>query len=73
MRKFLTSAALAALLAACSPPAQNQTPTPDGPAPQVQACNTVAPDMARLVRIEEAPAIAAAASDLPGGPISPGV
>jgi len=71
MRKFLLSAAVAALLAACTPPAQQQTPDAPGPVPQVQACNTVTPDFARLVRIEEAGAVTAAV-DLPGGPIAPG-
>ncbi|PZO51960.1 MAG: hypothetical protein DCF16_10570 [Alphaproteobacteria bacterium] len=71
MRKFLLSAAVAALLAACTPPAQQQEPDAPGPVPQVQACNTVTPDIARMVRIEEAGAVTAAV-DLPGGPIAPG-
>lgn len=73
MRRLLLTAALAAVLAACSPPAQREAEAPDAPSPQVQACNTITPDNARMVRVEEAPAIASAASDLPGGPITPGV
>jgi hypothetical protein len=72
MRKLPLTAAIAALMAACSPP-PTETSAPDAPAPQVQACNTITPDMARMVRVEETPAVAAAASDLPGGPISPGL
>jgi hypothetical protein len=73
MRSLLLSAALAALLVACSPPAQSdaEAPSPD-PEPQVQACNDVAPNLTRLVRVEEALAVSAAASDLRGGSISPG-
>jgi len=74
MRQLLISAALAALLVACTPPAQRDAEAPSSdPAPQVQACNAVTPDSQRMVRIEEAQAVAAAASDLPGGPITPGV
>ncbi len=72
MRRLLATAALAALLAACTPPAE-QSEAPDTPGPQVQACNTITPDNARMVRVEEAQAVAAAASDLPGGPITPGL
>lgn len=73
MRKFLLTVATAALLAACSPPAQQEAEAPTEPRPQVQACNTITPDVARMIRIEEAPAVAAVASDLPGGPIAPGI
>lgn len=73
MRKFLVSAAVAAMLAACSPPAQNQAEAPQPDRPTVQACNAVEPNAARQVAIEEGQAVAAAASDLPGGPIAPGV
>lgn len=73
MRALLAAIATAALLTACTPPAQQQEPQAPGPVPQVQACNAITPDTARLVRIEDAPAVAATASDLPGGPIAPGV
>lgn len=73
MRRLLFSTALAAVLMACTPPSQQTTDAPDTPAPQVQACNTITPDNARMVRIEEAQAVAAAAADLPGGPITPGL
>lgn len=71
MRTLLLISA-AALFAACTPPAPRQ----EAPAPQtptLTACNDVAPDLARQVRIEDAAAIAAAASDLRGGRIAPGV
>jgi hypothetical protein len=71
MRRVLASAAIVALLTACSPPAErpDKAPAP----PTVAACNSVAPDAARQVRVEDAPAAAAAASDLRGGAITPGV
>jgi hypothetical protein len=72
MRKFLLSAAVVALLAACSPPASRDTteaPTP----PTVVACNTVAPDSARQIGVGEEVVTAAAAADLRGGSIAPGV
>jgi hypothetical protein len=72
MRPFL-SVAIAALLVACSPPTQkSETPGSD-PAPQVQACNDVAPDLSRMVGIASEQAVASAASDLRGGAIAPGV
>ncbi len=71
MRTFLMSAAAAALLFACSPPAQRPETPPEQPA--VAACNSVTPDVARQVRVEEAPATAEAAADLRGGAIAPGV
>ncbi len=71
MRPLLVSAVLSALLLACSPPAQRDESR--APSPQAQVCNDVAPDMSRLVRVEEELAIASAASDLRGGAIAPGV
>ena len=73
MRRLLLSVALAALLVACTPPTQREAEAPDAPGPQVQACNTITPDNARMVRVEEAEAVASIASDLPGGPITPGI
>lgn len=73
MRRLLFSAACAALLIACSPPAQQADAPASEPAAQVQACNDVAPDLARMVGIEAQMATAAAASDLRGGAIAPGV
>ena len=73
MRTSLTAAAFAALLAACSPPAQREAEGPRDSAPQVQACNDLAPMAGRLVRVEEQMAVASAASDLRGGAITPGV
>ena len=70
MRTLLASAAVAALLAACTPPAERPE---KAPSPAVAACNSVAPDAARQVRVEDAVAAAAAASDLRGGAIAPGV
>lgn len=72
MRSLVLSAACAALLVACSPPAQPKAEAPPEPAPQVQACNNVAPDFARLVAVEEPAAAAAAVADLRGGRITPG-
>jgi hypothetical protein len=73
MRSLVVSTAFAALLAACSPPTQGDAEPPSsGPAAAVQACNELAPDLTRLVRIEEQMAVSAAASDLRGGSITPG-
>jgi hypothetical protein len=73
MRSLFLSAALAALLLACSPPTQREAePSPEEP-PQVQACNDVAADMGRLVRVEDELAAAAAAASLRGGSITPGL
>ncbi|HYD71590.1 MAG TPA: hypothetical protein VEF55_00520 [Candidatus Binatia bacterium] len=73
MRSLFASAALAALLVACSPPAQLEAEAPSAPPPQVPACNDVAPDLARMVSIASEEAVAEAASDLRGGAIAPGV
>ena len=73
MRKFLMSVAVTAVLAACSPPAQQTTSeAPPSPAPTIVACNDVHPDASKQVAIEEAQAVAAAAVDLRGGRITPG-
>ncbi|MGH6950292.1 MAG: hypothetical protein ACREH4_05445 [Vitreimonas sp.] len=71
MRAVLWSAACAAILIACSPPAQRPETPPEPPT--VAACNSVAPDAARQVRVEEAEAVAGAAADLRGGAIAPGM
>jgi hypothetical protein len=71
MRKVFLSVAVAALLAACSPPASQDTTEAPAP-PTVIACNTVAPDNARQVAVGEEIVTAAAASDLRGGAITPG-
>jgi hypothetical protein len=71
MRTFLLTTTVIALLAACTPPAQQERPdTPPGP--QAVACNDVAPNASRQIGIEDAVAAAAAASDLRGGAITPG-
>lgn len=72
MRAFLLSTAFVALLAACSPPAQ-QTERPETPpGATVVACNEVVPDASRQVRVGDEVVTAAAASDLRGGSIAPG-
>jgi hypothetical protein len=71
MRTLITSTAIIAFIAGCSPPAQRPAEAPE--APIVAACNSVAPDAARQVRVEDAVATAAEASDLRGGTIAPGV
>lgn len=73
MRTLLMSAALAALLAACSPPAQRDAETPGTGRPRVEACNSVTPNPAQQVRVQEELAVASAAADLRGGRITPGV
>lgn len=73
MRKVLASAAIAALLAACSPPASQDTAETPTPPPSVVACNAVAPDNARQVGVGEEVVTTAAAADLRGGSIAPGV
>jgi hypothetical protein len=72
MRSLFLSAALPALLVACSPAAQPEAEAPSDPAPQVQACNDVAPDLSRMVAIAGEQAVASAASELRGGAIAPG-
>jgi hypothetical protein len=71
MRKFLVSVAVTAMLAACSPPAQDTAETPEPP-PAMVACNDVAPDAARQVAVGAEVVTAAAAADLRGGAIAPG-
>lgn len=72
MRRLLVSAAVVSVLAACTPPAQRPEAPPDQP-PAVVACNTVTPDAARQVAVEDAAAVAEAAAELRGGAIAPGV
>ena len=73
MRTFLMTTAFIALLAACSPPAQQQTQTPQTPpGPTTIACNDVTPNAARQVSVGAEVVAAAAASDLRGGSITPG-
>ena len=73
MRAFLLTTAFAALLVACSPPAQQQTERPDTPpGPTTVACNEVAPDAARQVAVGDEVVAAAAVADLRGGSIAPG-
>jgi hypothetical protein len=69
----MITSALACLVVACSPPAQQQTETPPAQPPAVQACNALQPDLTKPVRVEEQAATAAAVADLRGGVISPGV
>jgi hypothetical protein len=71
MRKFLVSVAVAAMLAACSPPAQDTAETPEPP-PTLVACNDIAPNAGRQVAVGAEVVAAAAASDLRGGAITPG-
>lgn len=73
MRPLFLSAALAALLVACSPPSQRDAEAPPPTPPPLQVCNDVAPNLGRLVRVEEELAVAAAAGDLSGGRITPGL
>lgn len=72
MRAFLLTTAFAALLAACSPPAERSERPETPPAPTTVACNDVAPDAARQVAVGEEMATAAAAAELRGGSIAPG-
>lgn len=77
MRRRTILLAACAVLSACSPPASEQkSETPPAPAPEPIeiACNTLAPDMTKPVRLsDQAVAAAALAPELPGGPITPGV
>ncbi|MBL8536107.1 MAG: hypothetical protein JNM59_01745 [Hyphomonadaceae bacterium] len=73
-RDVVKSAAAVLCLAACSPPAQqSETHPPRAPAPIVITCNALTPDTARAVLVQEELASTAAASDLRGGAITPGV
>ncbi|HRP10781.1 MAG TPA: hypothetical protein PLK37_07100 [Terricaulis sp.] len=76
MRSRFMLAAAALALAACQPPAQAPQ-TPDTAQneqlpPGVEECNDVAPNMARLVSVQD-PIAAAAQATLAGGPIAPGI
>jgi len=73
MRPSILSATFVVILVACSPPAQQIDEPSREPQPQVQACNDITPSLSRLVRIEEQQAVAAAASDLRGGALEPGL
>jgi hypothetical protein len=73
MRTFLIATTALALLAACTPPASQQERPDAPPAPDVIACNDVAPDASRQIGVEDAAAAATAVSDLRGGAITPGV
>jgi hypothetical protein len=73
MRRVLLSAALAAFVLACSPPAPQQESEAPGPVPEVVACNTIAPDHTRQVAVSDGEAVASAAADLRGGALTPGV
>lgn len=70
MRTLIFGAAV--LLAACSPPSQESGEATPAPAPELAACNAVAPNLARQVSVQEPIAAAAAAADLRGGAIAPG-
>jgi hypothetical protein len=72
MRAFLLTTAFVALLAACSPPAQQSDRPSTPPGPTTVACNDVTPDAAHQVAVGEEVITAAAAADLRGGTIAPG-
>jgi len=72
MRKVLLSVAVAAILAACSPP-QEKAERPEQAPPAVAACNALTPNPARQIAIGDEIVAAAAASDLRGASITPGV
>jgi hypothetical protein len=72
MRTLLLTTTFVALLAACTPPTQQQDRPDAPPVPQVAACNDVAPNASRQIGVEDAVAAAATASDLRGGAIAPG-
>jgi hypothetical protein len=64
--------AAAALLAACSPPAdKGKDEAPPSPTP-IAACNEVGPDFSKLVTVQEATPALMSAAELRGGPINPG-
>lgn len=75
MRTLVLISTVATLLA-CSPPAERdaaESPAPPPEAPTAAAaCNNVAPDMTRLVQVQDPLAAVAAAPDLRGGSIAPG-
>jgi hypothetical protein len=74
MHHIMRSAALALVLAACTPPAgDTEAPAPpQAPPATTVACNSLTPDAARQIAVSEMLATAAAA-DLRGGEIEPGV
>lgn len=72
MRALLILTGFTAVLAACSPPAQQSERPDTPPGPTTIACNDVSPDAARQVTVGEDVATVAAASDLRGGSIAPG-
>lgn len=72
MLKRTFAALLLASAAACTPPAPTQSTETETPPPQELACNTLTPDLARQVSVETPP-VAAIASDLRGGELTPGL
>src|SRR5215475_10396792 len=77
VRRLLLLTALA--LAACSPPASQTTTSATSVETTATttlaqtACNTLAPDITKTVRLTRAPVAVAALPDLAGGPIEPGI
>lgn len=72
LRRTLLAAAVFAI-GACTPPAPQEKAEAPQPEPaQEIACNSVAPDVGKQVGVVEAP-VTAAAADLRGGRIAPGV
>ena len=76
MRRLLLLAAVT--LAACSPPSGSTTATTSSTetatvtTPVQIACNALAPDITKTVRLTHPPVAVAALPDLAGGPIEPG-
>ncbi len=69
----LISLIAATALAACSPPSTQAPDTPaQPPGPAVAACNTVAPDLTKLVSVQDEAAVTMLA-DLRGGRVAPGI
>lgn len=64
--------ALAAALAACSPPQPQQSEPPPSPPLPAVTCNSLAPDLTKLVEVQDGAAVSTAAAELRGGSIAPG-
>lgn len=72
MRTFLAATAAVAMLVACSPPAQQKQNEPPPAPPAEIACNSLTPDAARQIAVQE-PLATVASADLRGGAITPGL
>jgi hypothetical protein len=70
MRRLFLTAALAALVIACSPHAPKTEAPPEPPA--LPACNELTPNLSRMIFVEQPTEVATLANELRGGAVAPG-